>query len=294
MSTIIVGGFGFIGGAISNELFNSDKFTIIIDPVPREKVKYNARFSNIDHMKSSNLYLNLISKEMKTKPSFLFHLCDNSNIDLLAKSPELVIESLQRLIKSINFCLKNNIKLIYASSYFVQEERTGHFYTTMKLTAERMISDYYNVYEDCNYNYTVLRYGTVYGKRGRGINGVVDTFINDAKTKGVIEVHGDETKKRSFIHVDDIAKLSVAAINRNGFITIQHEVYTIGEVARIVKKCSNCDIKYVREAERPNDFKGKELVFGRDSIYPSLPEPQIKLKDYIRGAFNEDVNNSSD
>ena len=74
----------------------------------------------------------------------------------------------------LNFCKKYNIKrYIYASTIYVYSEKGG-FYRCSKQAAENYIEEFY---KNLKLNYTILRYGSLYGP-GAGINNGLSKIIS--------------------------------------------------------------------------------------------------------------------
>jgi UDP-glucose 4-epimerase len=57
-------------------------------------------------------------------------------------------------------------------------------------------------------NYTILRYGSLYGPRADNSNGLY-RIVKSALDKGIVEYAGDINSMREYIHVEDAAKASV-------------------------------------------------------------------------------------
>ncbi len=103
---------------------------------------------------------------------------------------------------------------VYGSSPQPVNERvdpTPHsFYGISKLDGERQfdtIRQFTDLY--------VLRSGTVYGyKPTYRLDSVINRFMFNAHFKGLIKVHGSGNQIRAFIHVDKIAQLIAAAVER--------------------------------------------------------------------------------
>ena len=79
-----------------------------------------------------------------------------------------------------------------------------------------------------NLKYTVLRYATAYGTNNRGAD-VISLFLAKALQNKTINVHGDGTQTRDFIHAEDIAQCSIKALNK-GF---ENKIITVGNRKRV-------------------------------------------------------------
>jgi UDP-glucose 4-epimerase len=98
-------------------------------------------------------------------------------------------------------------RFIYASTVYVYS-REGSFYRCSKQAAESYIEEFQNVY---NLDYTILRYGSLYGPRADNTNGLL-RIVRNALETGVVSYNGSPDAFREYIHVEDAAKASVNAL----------------------------------------------------------------------------------
>jgi UDP-glucose 4-epimerase len=99
-------------------------------------------------------------------------------------------------------------RFIYASSVYVYSE-SGSFYRASKQAAERFVEAYYERYD---LPYTILRYGSLYGRRADEHNGIF-VLLKQALEKKSITYGGSGEALREYIHVTDAAKLSVQILS---------------------------------------------------------------------------------
>ncbi|MCZ6500110.1 MAG: NAD(P)-dependent oxidoreductase [Gammaproteobacteria bacterium] len=95
-------------------------------------------------------------------------------------------------------------RFVFASSVYVFSE-AGSFYRASKQAAERFVETFHSRYD---LDYTVLRYGSLYGPRADPNNGVF-RMLQQAIAKNCITYGGDGDAVREYIHVTDAARLSV-------------------------------------------------------------------------------------
>jgi UDP-glucose 4-epimerase len=108
-------------------------------------------------------------------------------------------------------CKKNNVKrFIYASTIYVHSHEGG-FYRCSKQAAEAYVEEYQRTY---GLDYTILRYGSLYGPRADETNGIY-RIVKSAIENNVVKYEGDSESMREYIHVYDAAKASVDILNDN-------------------------------------------------------------------------------
>jgi len=100
-------------------------------------------------------------------------------------------------------------RYVFASSVYVFSE-SGSFYRASKQAAERFVETYHSNYD---LDYTILRYGSLYGPRADSHNGVF-RMLQQAITDSCISYGGNEDAVREYIHVTDAARLSVQILDQ--------------------------------------------------------------------------------
>jgi UDP-glucose 4-epimerase len=105
-------------------------------------------------------------------------------------------------------CRKHGVKrFVYASTVYVYS-REGGFYRCSKQSSEHYVEEYQKVY---GLDYTILRYGSLYGPRADQSNGLY-RIVKSALETGVVRYEGSAESLREYIHVEDAAQASVSAL----------------------------------------------------------------------------------
>ena len=125
-------------------------------------------------------------------------------------------------------CILNKVKrYIYASTVYVNS-REGGFYRCSKQASEQYIEEYGKMY---GLEYTILRYGSLYGPRSDNHNGLW-RIVKKAVDTGKIFYQGNAESMREYIHIEDAARASVAALGED--FCNQHVVLTGQEPMRVL------------------------------------------------------------
>jgi UDP-glucose 4-epimerase len=156
-------------------------------------------------------------------------------------------------------------------------DRTNHVYTASKLSAEMLCHAYRVLY---GLDTTILRYGVPYGPRAR-TGTVLATFVQRAHDGEPIVVHGDGTQWRSFVHVEDLARGNVAALQdaaRNQTYNLDGtERVTIREIVELVRAFFP-DLA-VRQADaRPGDLRPR-VVSSRKALVDLGWKPRVSFRE---------------
>ena len=128
-----------------------------------------------------------------------------------------------------------------------------YIYRCSKQTSEAYVEEYQRVY---GLNYTILRYGSLYGARAddsNGINRIVKSAVND----GVIRYAGNINSMREYIHVEDAAKASVDILsdqfeNENIVLTGQ-EPMKVFEMLKMLAEILSIDENNIEFIEDNNE-----------------------------------------
>ena len=107
-------------------------------------------------------------------------------------------------------CRNHNVsRFIYASTVYVNS-RDGGFYRCSKQAAEHYVEEYQRVFD---LDFTILRYGSLYGPRADKSNGLY-RIVKNAVESGSVSYQGSSEALREYIHVVDAARASVAALGK--------------------------------------------------------------------------------
>ena len=98
-------------------------------------------------------------------------------------------------------------RFVYASTVYVHS-REGGFYRCSKQASEAYVEEYQRVY---GLDYTILRYGSLYGPRADETNGIW-RIVHSALHDGVVRYQGNPESMREYIHVEDAARASIDAL----------------------------------------------------------------------------------
>jgi len=235
---LVTGSSGFLGSHIVDSLLNNGYSVIGFD---LEEASYN---QNLSHFFSGDISdYNKLSKAMDGC-HYVYHLAGIADIGESVQDPEKAIKV--NILGTHNI-LKASVekeieRFIFASSIYVYSE-LGGFYRVTKQACEKIIDEYQKSY---GLNYTILRYGSLYGTRANNFNSIRN-MLEEALTNNEIIRRGDGEEIREYINVIDAAKLSVRSldsdyINKHLIIT-GNQSLKIKELLLMIKEIFNNKIK---------------------------------------------------
>ena len=199
----VFGGSGFLGSYVADELSARGYDVVLADLRASTYSSQNQKCLTCDIMDPQ-----AVSKAIKDS-EVIFNFAGIANLDECKDKPKDTIE--QNVLGNINI-MENIInypvkRYVYASSVYAAS-REGSFYGISKLASEKLIQEFGRRY---NLNYTIVRYGSLYGERAGSENGIY-RIIEEALSDKKITYSGDGDEIREYIHASDAAKLSVDII----------------------------------------------------------------------------------
>ena len=225
MRILVTGHAGFIGSALTNRLLSLGHTVTGIDNFSRgSKLKIDENFSDRLISYSCDL-LNqdrLSQILFRERPSIVFHLAAKTSVPESFKDPRGFWEN--------NVTATNNLlevaidlgvdKFVFASSSSVYGNCATLNTPESSFTGAQQLSPYAFSKAVCertirfarshrSLNYSILRFFNVYDRKGGG-RGVIDTWINAAKSGGTIAQYGNTI--RDYTHVEDIVTACVLAM----------------------------------------------------------------------------------
>jgi len=202
--TVVVGGSGFIGSHVADHLSDAGYQVTIYDKAPSLYLRNDQEMIVGDVQESEKL------KQVITDAEVVYNFAALADLN----------QALEQPIKTINVNILGNLnvmeachahgvkRFIYASTVYVHS-REGGFYRCSKQASEAYVEEYQKIY---GLDYTILRYGSLYGPRADETNGLY-RIVKLALESGIVKYQGDVDAMREYIHVDDAARASVDAIN---------------------------------------------------------------------------------
>ncbi len=270
---IVFGGSGFIGSHVADVLSASGNKVTIFDKAESPFLQKGQKMI-IGDIRDKNALDEAIKNNQ-----IVYNFAGISDIDECHVKP---IKSIEMNILGnaliMEASIKNNIqKYLFASSAYVYSAY-GSFYKVCKQASEQIIESYAN---ENNIQFTILRYGSLYGDRADNRNSLYN-IIYSALDEKQINYYGDGDETREFIHVNDAAQLSVQAIDEkfDGQILMLTGKKSIKykELLDMIKEIINDNISikmYPRKSE--NHYKNSPYSFNPKLAKKLTINPHIDL-----------------
>lgn len=235
MKIIVSGGAGFIGSHIVDALVRQGDHPVVVDNLASgflENVHGGVPFYKVD-IQDQEALEEVFDQE---KPEVVCHHAAQMDVrksmaDPCSDAQVNILGSLNVISLSVTYQVR---KLIFATTSAVYPESTGFpareddFADPLSAygLSKHVIERYLQLYSEMHgMRYAALRYGNVYGPRQNphGEAGVIAIFTQQLLSGIRPTIFGDGSKTRDYIHVDDVVRANLIAMNGKG-----DGVYNVG------------------------------------------------------------------
>jgi UDP-glucose 4-epimerase len=237
MNILVTGGAGFIGSNLVKRLKAEGHQIIVIDNY--SSGKHENEIQDVVYIKDHTKNINHI--DLPFRPQVVFHLGEYSRVHPSFKEYERVWEyNTIGTYEVVNFCMKQNIKIIYAaSSTRFAAEGTNHspysFSKSMNVDLIKSFAKWYrSKYAIC---YFYNAFGPGYNSSPvPGYESVISIFETQYKNNQPITIAGTGQQRRMFTYVDDIIDGLIKACHykfNDEFDLVNPISFSILEIAKL-------------------------------------------------------------
>jgi UDP-glucose 4-epimerase len=303
LKILITGGAGFIGSHAVERLYRENQVTVFD----------NLSSGKIEHIKNFNI--KFVKGDVRNKEEILKVMEDKDIVLHLAANPDVrrgevdnfidmevnfigtynVLESMR--LRDVRGIIFSSSSTIYGEAPIPTKEDYGplepiSFYGASKLAAESYISAFSHMYGIKGIS---LRFANVVG--ARGTHGVIYDFIRKLmKDKSKLEILGDGTQTKSYLHVSDCIDGLIFAFENSVKIYDEYNLGTedttnVLEIARIVVEEMNLENVrlFTTGGEGGRGWKGdvKNMHLSIDKIKSLGWRPRMGSTEAVRLAARE-------
>jgi len=235
---LVTGSSGFMGSHVADVLEEQGYNVVLFDAISS---KYKSKFQEEiigDILKPEDIESAIEGCDA------VFHFAAQADIgassDIPTKTITTNIIGTQNLLEAGR---KYKVRrFMFASTIYVYSE-LGSFYRVSKQACEKIIEEYQREF---GLDYTILRYGSLYGPRANDFNAIRSFLIHAIKEKKIIR-RGNGEELREYIHVKDAARLSVIALNekhKNKHLVITgNQQIKVKDLLTMIREIFNSEIE---------------------------------------------------
>ena len=281
---LVIGGSGFLGSHIA-DIFTKKKYQVTIfdkKKSPWIQAKQKIIISNLNNTKK-------LEQAIKNS-DFVYHFAGMSDIGDCLNNPQLSAQiNILFTLKVLEFCTKYKIKrLVFASTIYIHSAQGG-FYRISKQASELYIEEYNKRY---SLDYTILRFGTVYGSRSSKKNNLTKIISNALKKNILKYTGGTSYAVRRYINVKDAAKASYEILNnkfknKNVLITGRRKV-KITKIMKLLSKMLNIKSKpQYKKITKYGHYNITPYTYKKKPEIKYFPKRNIEIKRGLISLINE-------
>ncbi|SVC99086.1 uncharacterized protein METZ01_LOCUS351940, partial [marine metagenome] len=234
----VIGGSGFVGSHVADELTNLGHEVTIFDHTKSKYIQENQKMV-IGEITDYDSIEKIISKNQ-----IVYHFAGIAGILDASNDPiNTVKNNILATTYILEACKNNKIeRFIFASSIYVYSD-LGSFYRTSKQSCELLIENYNKIYK---LDFTVLRFGALYGRRANNFNFIGNAVRQALLTKKIFR-EGTGEGIRDYIHVKDAAIASAMAMREkylNSYIMVSgNQTVRVKDILDMINEILNNEIK---------------------------------------------------
>lgn len=270
LKVLVTGGSGFIGSHVADALQDAGHEVTVLDLHRSPYLREGQRSLQADILDEAALNQAFEGQEA------IYHFAGIAHLDIgLAEPVGTARQNVLGTAIALEAARQAGVKrFVYASSIYVYSER-GSFYRCSKQAAELYVEEYQRLY---GLDFTILRFGTVYGPRADRHNSV-RRYLLQALREGQIKAEGTGDEIREYVHVRDAAHSSVQVLDdefRNERVVLTgHHPMRFGDLLRMIGEIVG---EVGIEMQRPDPEDARHGGSGHFVITPYSFRPKAALK----------------
>ena len=294
MKILVTGGAGFIGSHIAEYLVQRGDDVTVLDNLITGSKENLTKISDKINFVNGDIRDHKLLEKLVSDTTGVFHEAALASVQQSFSMKDEYIavnvagtENIFKLAKEYGF------KIVYASSSSVygnpkkipvkeDDERTPiNPYAKTKLDGE----DLAKKYSEIGVKVIGLRYFNVFGKRqSKEYAGVIKLFLQRIQQKKSPKINGDGLQTRDFVHIDDVVKANVLAMDSD----INHRFLNVGsglstsvlDLANLIIEASGLSLESIHGPELSGDVRATQADIKLIRKLLNW-EPKMKLDDWL-------------
>lgn len=237
MKAIVFGGSGFLGSHVADALTDAGHEVTVFDRCRSRYLRSNQRLVLGDILDRDHVMHAVVDQDV------VYNFAGIADLDKAQTEPADTVRS--NVLGCVNLLeaarAAGASRFVLASTIYVYSD-AGGFYRASKQAAEMYVEEYQRRY---GLDFSILRYGTLYGRRADDRNSV-HRYLRQALEERRVTVCGTGEEVREYIHVTDAADASVQvladAYRNQRVILTGHNAMRVGDLLRMIREIVGVDV----------------------------------------------------
>jgi UDP-glucose 4-epimerase len=226
---LVIGGSGFMGSHTADHLSDNGFEVSIADHIESEWLRDDQSMIILNILDSTAV------KEAIKGFDYVYHFAGIADIGEAKLDPYKTLNvNINGTINILEAVVEARVeRFIYASTMYVYNPY-GSFYRASKQATEILIEAYKEHYK---LDYSILRFGSLYGPRTQEWNGLYK-YVKEILDSKKLIYKGTGKERREYIHVEDAARLSVKVLDNyyiNKAVTVTgHQILDSNQLIEMI------------------------------------------------------------
>lgn len=290
---LVTGGAGFIGSHVVDNLVKKGYDVVVLDNLSTGKlgnIRSHINDKTIKFVNGDITDANTVKKTLQ-RCNTVIHLAATVSVPQSIKEPQLVSKvNVTGTLNVLNSSVRAKInKFVFASSAAVYGDAKPPHYEDLQLralspyAATKIAGEYFCKAFLTSYDLpiVILRYFNVYGPRMKSdtYGSVMTNFMKRISANEQPVIYGNGKQTRDFIHVKDVAKATLLALENQNVAGIAFNVAmgkptTVTNLYKMFLKVLDRKVKAKYLSARPGDVKESyadvSLIKKKLHFYPTI------------------------
>lgn len=298
MKALVTGGSGFLGHYLVKELIKNGIETVCFDRLaPDTDLASQHTGEKIRFVQGDILNKEALLSAMEDC-DLVFHTAAIADLD---KARTLPVQTMEVNVVGTANCLEcakeTGVKRFLFASTVYTAGTWGSFYRVSKQAGESLCRTFH---DEFGLNYTILKYGSLYGKEANHWN-FIYRVCKDLLTKGEYTYISSPDSVREYIHIQDAARETIRIAQDSEFenkiaLISGHQRMTVKEFFEMVQEIigKKCIINYTPEEEHrhyiltPYKFESEVPVRINLSTYVDISEGILDCLNEVHKGLQEE------
>ena len=272
MKILVTGGAGFIGSHIAEYLVQRGDDITVLDNLNTGSKENLAKINDKINFVNGDIRDYKLLEQLVGDIDGVFHEAALASVQQsFSMSDEYIDVNVSGTENIFKLAKEYDFKVVYASSSSVygnpkkvpinedDDRKPINPYAQTKLEDEYLAKQY----SENGVKVIGLRYFNVFGKRqSKEYAGVIKLFLHRIQQKKPPKINGDGLQTRDFVHIDDVVKANISAMDSN----INHKFFNVGsglpitilDLANIIINASGLSLKPIHGPELPGDVRATQ------------------------------------